>query len=436
VFSLVHFSTVRLIIVAAAIIGAAAPARALQPLADFLAGAVTASVDNREAAMTAVAQREESLVAIGQELPGLAVRGTYTRNQFQAVFPVPGKAGGQINTIVIQPFDQLDLFAQADAPIIDVAGWARAHASVHAARAARYNARATALEVQKRVALHYYTLVGAEALRASAERTLAAAQANANLTLQRRLGGVATALDVQRAQAEVERARQNIADAELQAQLARRALLTLTGIVASGDAVAVEDDLHAEAPLARWEATPAAAIPALGAAAEQARSATASAHAAALSLIPTVTATFVERVTNATGFIGQAEYFTFTANANWRFDLTTIAIIRAQSAQAQIARIREERARLAVRDEIYEAWQRVRTGIVKSQAARALAHAADLAARHATERYANGAGTQLDVVQAQRDAFSAQVGRIQADADLAFARALLRLTAGNFLDQG
>ncbi|MDB4969776.1 MAG: outer rane efflux protein [Myxococcales bacterium] len=433
--SFVYFQSAGSIIVALAIVAAPAPAQALQPLAEFLAGARTASVDNREAAMTAVEQQEEALVALGRELPDVLVRGTYTRNQFAAVFPVQAQPGGPTMNLTIQPYDQWDLFLQADAPLIDFAGWARARATHRAAKAARYNVRATALEVQKQVARQYYTLIGADALRGSAQRTLAAAQSNAELTRERRAGGVATALDVERAQAEVERARQNIADAELQSELARRALTTLTGVTASAEIGGSEDDLHAEAPLEKWEATPEATIPTLAAAAEQARSAATNARAARLSLIPTLTATFVERVTNATSFTGQPNYFTFTLNANWRLDLTTIASIRVQSALAQISRIREQRTRLAVRDQIYEAWQRTRTGIIKSQAARAQARAADLAAQFATERYTNGAGTQLDVVQAQRDAFAAQVGRVQADADLAFARTLLRLTAGVSIDQ-
>ena len=431
--SLAHLSSVRSTIIAVAV-AAAAPASALQPLSEFLVAARGASVDNREAAMTAVEQEQEALAALGRELPDVLVRGTYTRNQFAAVFPVTDMSGAT-RTLTIQPSDQWDLFAQADAPLVDFGGWARARAAYRASRAARYSARATALDVQKQVARYYYALIGAEALRSSASRTLAAAQQNAELTRDRRAAGVATALDVERAQAEVERARQNIADAGLQAQLAQRALHTLTGVTASGDAVATPDDLHPESPLSEWEATPAARIPALAAAAEQARSAATSARAARLSLIPTLTATFVERVTNATSFIGQPNYYTFTLNLNWRLDLTTLANLRVQSSLAQLARIRDERARLAVRDQLYEAWQRVRTGIIKSQAARAQARAATLAAQYANERYLNGAGTQLDVVQAQRDAFAADVSRVQADAELAYARALLRLTAGVPLDQ-
>ena len=43
-----------------------------------------------------------------------------------------------------------------------------------------------------------------------------------------------------------------------------------------------------------------------------------------------------------------------------------------------------------------------------------------------SDRYQAGAATQLDVTQAQRDAFLADVSRIQADAELACARASLR----------
>src|SRR5262249_45320632 len=97
--------------------------------------------------------------------------------------------------------------------------------------------------------------------------------------------------------------------------------------------------------------------------------------------------------------------------------------------------LRAERTRLGVRDQIHEDWQRVHAGIAKSRAARAQSEAAALASQYASERYSSGAGTQLDVIQAQRDAYGAEVARIQADADLEFARALLRLDAGAPLEK-
>ena len=63
--------------------------------------------------------------------------------------------------------------------------------------------------------------------------------------------------------------------------------------------------------------------------------------------------------------------------------------------------------------------------------ARAQADAAEKAAYLALERYRAGALTQLDVTQSQRDAFQARVAQIQADADLSYARVLLRTTVGS-----
>jgi outer membrane protein TolC len=45
-------------------------------------------------------------------------------------------------------------------------------------------------------------------------------------------------------------------------------------------------------------------------------------------------------------------------------------------------------------------------------------------------RYEAGAVTQLDVTEAQQDAFDAQAARIKADTDLVYSRVLLRVVAG------
>jgi len=425
---------------AAALALAAAPAFALQPHSEFLKGARQANVDQAVAARTLEQQEAESMVSLGRTLPSFSARGTYTRNQFESKidasqFLPPGAPSGGDSAIVIQPFNQLDGYLQLDAPILDAASWVRLGAQHANERAARQKVASTLLDVQKQVALRYSQLVGAEALRKSAQRSLDAAQANLDLTKTRRQGGVATDLDVNRASAEVERSKQSISDADLTAELSRRALLTLTGVQPQGEAAAAEDDLHEEGPLESFMQAGADALPAVAAATEQRKGAESAALAAQLALVPSVTASAMEHFTNATGFTGRNSLYVITGNLRWQLDLTTFGTMRSQAAAAEVARLREQGARQAAQDQIHEAWFRVHNGIAKSRAARAAATSAQAAVARARERSQQGAGTQLELIQAERDAFTAEVSRLQADADLSYARAALRLTAGHPLDE-
>lgn len=408
----------------------AAPALALQPLADFLSGARRASVDDREAAVTALEADNDALVTLGHALPSFSARGTYTRNQYDVTIPFSLTPGAPPTVFTIQPADQWDAFLELDVPLIDLAAWTRARAAKAAARSASHAQRATLLQVEQQVAGAYYQLVGAEALRRSAQQTLQVSKDNLQLIRDRRSEGLTTELDVNRAAAEVETAKGSIADADLSSELARRALQTLTGLTPEGESSAAEDDLHDEPPLAQWEDTPEAQLPALQAAAEQTQAADLSRRSATFALLPTLSGAAQERFTNATSFVGQPAYYTLILALSWRLDVSTVATLKSQSEATEVARLHEERARLAARDQIHNAWQRVRADIIKSRAARAQVKAAALAAEYARERFAEGAGTQLEVVQAQRDAFGADVARIQADADLSYSRAVLRLAAG------
>lgn len=419
---------------------AAPPALALQPLSTFVAGARRASTDDRVAALTAVQQDAEALAALGRVLPSATARGVYTRNEFESKL-TPGQLGAPSGSalpsgaLVIQSANQLDGYFQLDAPIIDAAGWARTAAARANARAARSTAAATILDVEKQVARNYYQLVGAAALHAAGERTLQAAQQNLGLARERHAGGVATELDVYRAASEVERARQSISDAELTFELSRRALRTLSGVAAEGDVSAASDDLHEESSLESWEGRPLEAIPSVAASVEQRSTAESTALAAKLAFLPTLSASAQEHLTNAPGFTGHEALWVLNVTAAWKLDVTTYGTLRSQDAAAEIARTREVAARQRALDQVHESWFRVHDGIAKSRAARAEAQAAGAAVSRARERYQQGAGTQLELVQAERDAFSAEVSRIQADADLSYARAGLRLDAGHTLDE-
>lgn len=413
--------------VAAALL-AAPPAQALQPLETFLRGARTASPDNQEARASTDFSRAESSVATGRLLPGVTLRGTYARNQYDLSETV----GGQVVTLT--PKNQLDGYAILTVPLVDTASFVRARAARGNERAAQEQERDAALQVEGAVAQAYYQVIADLGLVEASQRALAVARANLTLTEHQRAAGSVAGLDVDRARAEVERQVQQLASAELGLRLDARALTSRSGLAPELGAAAplLQDDLHEEPGLETF--VPAdAALPAVAAAMESRRAQEQQALAQRLTLVPTLTGSLTEHGTNAPGFIPHDFSYQALLALSWSFDFTTLPAIRAEDARLAVTAAREERARLAVHDAIHRAWSTVQTDIARSRSARAQAEVSDRAANLARDRYRIGSGTQLDLLQAQRDAFAAEVNRIQADADLVNVRAQLRLAAGRSL---
>jgi len=412
-------------------LAAASSAYALQPLEQFAERARAQSFDARESAATVAAKREESARAWQALLPSATLRASYTRNQYPASSSVPANpaTGAPGRTITILPEDQLDAFAIIDLPLVDIARWSLVSASKHAERASERRAEQTALDLDKQIARAYFTVIAAEALTKAADRSLAWAIDNHELVSQRQKVGLATDLEVRRAAAEVEHARQATADARYTALVTRRALASLSGVTPEEGAPAIVDDLAPE-PQASTLEEGAAGTPGVVAAARDVDAARANVAAAWGALAPSVAANFTERLTNATGFAGQSQVYAASVTATWRLEVGAWAGVKALEAAEALAMVRRERTERAARDLAVQARAQVEAGIVKARAARAQVEAAGEAARLAHERYAQGRATQLEVVQADRDAFDADVGRIQADADLAYARHLLRSSTG------
>ena len=275
----------------------------------------------------------------------------------------------------------------------------------------------------------YYQFLGASALLQSARESIKLAQANLKNVDDRRSAGAATDLDHERAAASVARAEQDLADAELGAALAARSLETLSGLSPDPAESFPEDDLHSEGTLGNW-VTLAGATPSQRSAQKLSEAADQNRKAARSALLPTLSGNAQERITNATGFSGKNSSYTLQLVLAWRLDYGTWATSDAQAAALEVQRVRVERTRRAAEDATFEAFKRVDAGIAKSRSARAQEAAATRAASLSQERYAAGVATQLDVTQAQRDAFLASAAKIQADADLAFSRASLRLSTG------
>lgn len=426
----------------AALLGVCNRASALQPVSAFLRGAKQHNHDNRESAFTDAQRQAEVDVARGRLYPAFSASGSYTRNQYEVALALPANfaptaAANMGNAmemmaaerLVIQPRNQFDANLTLSVPLFDLSSIERLGAAAASAEASAISRRATELDVENQVLRAYYQLLGQEAVLISAKSAREVSQATLALVQDKLASGTASELDVQRGRAEIARADGDVASAELAVVTARRQLSTLAFVEPEPATAFVDDDLHDEAALASWlqksGATPRAQL-----AAATRRAADKSEQAAEAAWLPTLSANAQERFTNATSFSGHAAVYLIQATLAWRIDATVPASVRAQNAALQASAVREEKAQRAAEDAIYNAWHQVRVSIEKARAARAQIAAARLAAELARDRYGVGAATQLDVLRAQEDAFRADVTRIQADTDLAYARAALRVSAG------
>jgi outer membrane protein TolC len=400
-------------------------AHALQPLEAFIAASRHASFDAREARATLAQRDDEAVLAKWRLLPTLSASAVYTRNQYEAVAVLPAN-----RQVIITPENQVDAFVTLSLPLVDVASWQRVGAADRTRDAAASRLRATERDVEAAVCKTYFQVLANEAVLASAQKALATQEKNLAFVETREAAGVASDLDVRRARADVERARQDVAEATYQVDTSRRALETASGLAPEAGASQLTDDLHPEPPLAEFMAMNSDALPDVAAAVDDAVAQEATARATRASLLPTVSVTGTERITNATGFAGQSAFYQVLLTAQFKLDASVVAQAKSQDAAAVAAHAREDKARRAAMDRIFNAYARVAAQIDKARAARAQVTSSDAAAERARQRYQAGTANFIDVSLAERDLFAAEVARVQADADLAFARVDLRLAAG------
>jgi outer membrane protein TolC len=399
-----------------------------QPLAAFLDSAEQHNVDKRLAVESTTSAQANFGQLWGGLLPTLSATGGYTRNQFAAVIDIPN--GPTTSTkVTIIPQDQFEATLKAEVPLLDVSRWMRVSAASSSAEAATSREALTRDQVRRQVITAYYSYAGAQALVDSVRKSLSVSEAQLTQQVDRRSAGVASELEVVRASAEVERNRQLVADAEALLATSRRSLRTLSGLEPQGAGSMPPDDLHAESALSELEVR-VGGLPAVVSASKEADTAARNATAGTTALIPTLNAQFTQRFTNATGFQNQAAVWNAGVNFAWRADVGTFQGLRVLNAAEQTAQINAEKARLAAADQVHSDWQRVTAAITKVKAAKAQVTSATRAQSLARERNAAGVATQLDVIQADRDLFSAEVNDITARLDLASARASLKLSAG------
>ncbi|MEO8876961.1 MAG: TolC family protein, partial [Polyangiaceae bacterium] len=391
-------------VLAALVLLSPARASALQPLATFLASGHELNPDARVAEATIHQREAEADQQLARLLPSFTARGTYTRNEYETAATLPG-----LGTLVIAPQNQLDAFLILDVPIVDLAQFARYDGGKLQRDLAEASKTLTLRQLDERIIRAYYNLTATAALTRAAANSMEASQKNLDVVKERVSAGVAPNLDLQRATANLERAKGDAADAELSRVLAVRSLETLSRVTPEAATSFPEDDLHEESALPNWLRRGKDNLPELRVAETQEMIADQNLKAARYGFLPSLAAQGQERFTNATSFTGKTSFYTLTATLTYKFDLGTIATKNVALAARDVTLAQAEGTRRNTEDAIVEAWARVVANVAKARAARAELTATDAAFGITQDRYVIGASTQLDVTQAQRDLFSADV---------------------------
>lgn len=399
----------------------------------FLDAAEQQNVDHRisiEQRNRAAAEYRQAWTAL---LPSLSASASWTHNQYAAETSFPNPTTGIPTKLVIIPQDQFDAALRFEVPLIDTQRWFRMAAAGAAEESAGLRELAVRDMVRRQVVASFYGYAASLAVRESAKKSSDVAGAQVKLMEVRASAGAVTELDLLRAKAEMARTHQTVADMESMVATSRRTLRTLSGLEPPESLPLPADNVAAEAALAELEER-VEQLPTVQAASKDADAARSVATGSRLGLVPMVSAQFTQRFTNATGFQGQAALYNAGINLAWRLDVPTFMGMQAQAAVEETALLGTERARLQARDQINSDWQKLQASLSKIDSARAQVEAAQRAAQVARDRYAVGAATQVDVIQAERDVFGAEVSQIQARTELATARASLRISSALPLD--
>jgi outer membrane protein TolC len=406
----------------------AGEASAQQPLPEFLRASHDGALDVREARAALRQAQSQVDEARARLLPGFNAQAAYQRNEFEAAFASPA-TGGQV---VIQPYDSLTASFTLSVPLIDVPAWAGFFQSEALADASEAQLESADQIVQATVVQIWHQLVAMRALVSAAHRNLELAERNRVAAAARVEVGVAPQLELSRADAEIARARQSLAEAELQGVLAARNLENLTGLAPSDAVIELADDLAEEEPLAHF-VRDTDDLPGVRAAREAARAARIARDTAWTALLPVIGASARETGSNVGGFTGQNWSYALAITASWQIDFLRPAALGTRSATAELAAVRAERAAQQTDTAIFEAWHRIESARARAEAANAALDASRRAADDARARFESGTGTQLEQIQAERDLFQSEVARIQAIADLRVARMVLRIRSGQAL---
>ena len=353
--------------------------------------------------------RAEAASARTQYLPNIAINGSESTNQVAFGSSLVGYRAARLTGDMAWELDFWGKFRR---------GYEAANADAAAQDAAE---RAVLLSLVSDVATGYLQLLELDQERAIAERTLASRRATLDLARQRFAQGVISELDVRQFEAQVAAPAVTIAQVERQTALTEHSLSVLLG--QSPGAIDRRGSLAAAVSVLRVPDTLSASLLARRPDVQQAErafaAATARIGATMASNLPTIS------VTGSYGSQGKDPSSLFSPgttvyalSAGFSFPLSAFSRgadeTAAARARADQARAAYENAALSALRDASDALVSVRTSrdqmAAQATQADALRHALELAEL----RYSSGIASYLDVLDAQRNLFAAELGLSQA----------------------
>jgi outer membrane protein TolC len=309
--------------------------------------------------------------------------------------------------------------------LVDIPSFVNVRTATRRVQAATYRAQATARDTDRAVVDAYYDRISAYGVEQAALRALRASRESQDVIRGKRAAELASDTDMARAEAEVERRVQALAEAGLARTLAERRLRTLTGLEARGEAQLPELDVTPPPPLSALTGT-VDTLPGVRAATADEAASASKKSAAWLTLVPRLNAEATQRFTNVIG-LARSPAWAAGVSAEWRLDPSSWGSARREQANVALASLSKQRAVEEAQAAIEDAHAEISARIARARAANAQINAARRAAETARARLTAGTATSLDVTVAERDVFDAEVAEAQARAELARSRAHLTL---------
>lgn len=383
------------------------------------------------------ARVDASLAPLLPDLSGSASYARQTGNFVARPGQLPSTVTQTVKGANFDTFGFWNFAANVNWQLFDFGGAWSTRAAAKATRAALY-ATAEATEADVSLAVHsaYFTAWGQSALVGVAKASVEAALGHLSQTQAMVAVGTKPELDLAQVKADLASARLDLVKAENAALLAKAQLVRVLGAplregfeVADEELPGVPGEDGAVEPLADQAAS---ARPELRALSAQSRALIEQADAVWAGYFPSLS---LGSGFNLLGANLDAMTWNWSAQLTlswsiWRGGATSAAL-RENEAEQEAAQAQLEEQRLAVRAEVREAQLAVRAAKAAAIATQELDSAAAERLRLAEGRYAAGAGTIIELEDAQLAATTAKAQVVQVRVQLAVARAELLHALGD-----